>query len=124
VPTITGGATGGSTDVIGVGYPNEPGTCIQIRDCDGDRLCGTSDDIAIGSGGTDAAGNFQITVDPALTCGERLYTVDTCRPDPGSMAIVSCPVPVPVQSPVMLLALVATLSLLGWLGLRYPRAGR
>jgi hypothetical protein len=24
----------------------------------------------------------------------------------------------------MLLALVATLSLLGWLGLRYPRAGR
>ncbi len=121
VPTVLAGAIGGSTTVRGLADPNQGPTCIQVRDCDGDRVCASSDDITIGSGGTNARGEFTIRVLPALTCGEMLYVVDTCQQTRGPATIVSC-VAAPLLAPRMHLLLVATLALLGLVGLHRRRA--
>lgn len=78
-PAITGGAVNGSTTVTGTAIPNpNPNTCISIFDC-GSDACGNSNDVLIGTGGVNGAGNFSVTV-AQLRAGQRIYPRDTCNP--------------------------------------------
>jgi hypothetical protein len=78
-PAITGGAVAGSTIVTGTAIANpNPNTCISIFDCGGDA-CGNANDVLIGTGGVDGAGNFSVSV-TQLRAGERIYPRDTCNP--------------------------------------------
>ena len=65
--------------MTGTAIPNpNPNTCISIFDC-GSDACGNANDVLIGTGGVDGAGNFSVTVTP-LRAGERIYPRDTCNP--------------------------------------------
>jgi hypothetical protein len=78
-PAITGGAVSGSTTVTGTAIANpNPNTCISIFDC-GSDACGNANDVLIGTGGVDGAGNFLVNV-TQLRAGERIYPRDTCNP--------------------------------------------
>ena len=78
-PVITGGAVTGSTIVTGTAIANPtPNSCIGIFDC-GTDSCGNQNDVLIGTGGVDGAGNFAVTV-VTLRAGERIYPRDTCNP--------------------------------------------
>ncbi len=121
-PSITGGATAGSTVVTGRGAPNEASTCIRIMDCGTDRICQNGDDNVLGQGGTSAAGFFSITLTRPLVGGEPIYVIDSCLGTPpgqvGAVILVSRSAPAPALSPGMILALAASLTLVGLLGLR------
>lgn len=118
-PSITGGATAGSTTVIGRAVPNAtPGNnCITIYDCGTDNVCSTSD-TPIGTGSVDALGNFNVTVSPPLQTGQRIFAFDTCNQLAGLPITVGAVTPVPVLS----LPMVGLLAgLLGLLALRKAR---
>jgi hypothetical protein len=65
-PMITGGALEGSTGVVGTGAGN---TTIEIRTEGGGET--------LGSGSTNASGNFNIGLSRPLVDGERIVAVDT-----------------------------------------------
>ena len=126
VPMITGGALAGSTQVTGNAAPN--GTnCIQIIDCGPDGICagpGDVDDTVLGTGSTNGAGAFSITV-PPLKAGQIIFARDQCNELNGPPIIVTLPVAAPALSPTMLALLVTALGLTALFGLfRAPRHPR
>jgi len=115
----------GSGSVMGMGRPNLGPTCIQIVDCGPDGICGTpgdADDTVIGTGGTNSAGKFTITVSP-LTCREKLFALDVCAIPPrmGPVFVITCIPAAPTMSPAMIALLAATLSLVGLLSVARMR---
>jgi len=82
-PIITGGGLSGSTRVFGHGAPNIPSPLLEIWSAgpNGIPEGGGGDDQLIGTGGTDAGGNFTdgqagIGLTRALIVGERVYAID------------------------------------------------
>jgi len=64
--------------VTGTAIPNaNPNSCISIFTC-GSDACGNANDVLIGTGGVDGAGNFSVGV-TTLFAGERIYPRDTCN---------------------------------------------
>ena len=120
VPIITKGAQGGSTQVSGTGVPNKT-NCIQIVDCGNDNICGNGDDVVLGTGSTDASGNFVITVSPPLVGGHKIFPRDMCDMVTGVPVVVALPVTAPALTPVMIVLLGAALGLLGFARTRWSR---
>jgi hypothetical protein len=125
-PHITMGQNG-STTVMGVGRPSLGPGCLEIFDCGFPDACQNGNDgspIGTNTIGTNPAGAFTITVDPALICQEHLYVVDICAPfsvtapDIGPVFVVDCAPAAPLLSPQAILFLVAALGMVGLFGLR------
>ena len=109
-----------------MGRPNLGPTCIQIIDCGADGICGgpgDTDDTVIGTGGTNSSGKFTIPVSPALTCREKVFALDVCAEPAlmGPILVITCIPAAPTMSPPMVMVLVATLSLVGLLGVARMR---
>jgi len=75
-PVITGGNKAGETCVIGTGTANLPSPELEIWSAGPDGTVGTADDKKLGSGGTNAAGVFQVC-GLNLVQGEFIYAKDT-----------------------------------------------
>ena len=122
-PIITRGVIDDSRAVTGNGVPNgTPGNnCITIYNCGPNGICGDYDDQQIGQGSVDASGNFTIGVSPPLAPGERIYPVDTCNNLTGPVYTVQSATEAPLMSPALVLMLVATLGIVGLLGLAAAR---
>lgn len=77
----------------------------------------------IGIGSIDASGHFTVTLIAPLTVGEKIYALDVCVEPAlmGPVVIVPPPSVAPLMSPAMLLMLIATLSIVGLLGLSTVR---
>ncbi len=117
VPTTTGGVDQNSTGVMGVGQPN---CTINIFTCT-DTVCFDGNDALIGTGSSNALGNFTITLSTPLVCQERIYAQQICPlADPvfGPVSVVKCFPAAPLLSPQTILFLVASLGLVGAFGLR------
>jgi len=124
----------GSTRVSGSGTPRAKpeDTCIQIYDVGPngrpDAPPGSVDDILLGVGGTDEAGNFVavdgtpgIPVSPPLRNDQTIFAYDVCAEMVGGVFFVSFPAP--VLSPPGLVAVVLILAAIGALALG-PRRSR
>ena len=98
--------------MTGHGRPGLPPPCIEILDCSATPC------TVLGTGGTDANGNFTIPLSDPLRCGERLFARDVCNMPPltGPVFIVICKV-APAMSPAMILVLVTLLGIVGLLQL-------
>jgi hypothetical protein len=119
---ITGGATEESRLVSGQAAPNITAPNLQIcavgpngtpDDCAGD-------DVLLGSGGTDAAGNFSISVSPALQVGEKIFAFDAQHNIDGPPVTVRSAAMAPAVGPMGLLALLVSLLLVASLRLGRP----
>jgi hypothetical protein len=134
-PRITSGNIVDSTRVFGSGAANIPQGSLRIfgvgpnGNADG---CG-GDDEALGTGGTDAGGNFNdgvngIGLTRALIGGDRLFPCDTANGLTGPVVIV--PSPPPAQIPTLTqvgaaaLASLLALALLWRLALVRRRVGQ
>lgn len=139
-----GGAGGqglveGITRIFGSGAPNAKSadSCIEIylvgQNGAADDPPGSVDDQRIGTGGTDASGNFVdgsdeggIALTRALRDGDRLFAFDACNDVVGATVFLG--IAMPASSPVMALLLVGALALLGVMRLFDPepraRGGR
>jgi hypothetical protein len=109
-PQIDEGGVAGSTTIGGRSRPDLPMGCVRI-------LGGALFDQLLGSGGSDAAGRFSVSLGQPLAPGDRLRVVDVCAPfseqDPliGSSMIVTVPALAPALShPLLLLAVVSFVS--------------
>lgn len=129
-----GGSSGsgllvGSQRVFGQGAPNAvpSDSCIAIYAVGAngapDQPPGSSDDELLGTGGTDASGNFVdaegnlgTPLSRPLGLGDVLFAVDTCQGLVGPVAVVGAPAPAPTLSAAVLVAAAALLALIGWLG--------
>jgi hypothetical protein len=119
-PVITGGALAGSTTVTGTAIPNpNPNSCISIFDC-GSDACGNSNDVLIGMGSVDTAGNFTVSVTP-LRPSERIYPRDTCNAGAPTGPVVAVPGQVPDVSPWGAAVLAGSLVLALGLRLQFRR---
>ena len=120
-----GGVGPGTARLFGTGTPNAiPGdSCIEIFTVGAngvpDNPPGGVDDQLLGTGGTDAAGNFVDTSDASgiplsqgLRDGERLFAFDACQGLVGTVAGVI--LPAPTLSLAGLLVTIAILLLGGW----------
>jgi hypothetical protein len=120
---ITGGATAGSTHVSGQAAPNITAPNLKIcavgpngkpDDCAGD-------DAQLGSGGTTAAGSFDISRLRPLQLGEKIFAFDAQNQRQGPViTVVAAATAAPAVGPAGLLALLVSLLLLGSLRLGRP----
>jgi hypothetical protein len=142
-PVIGGGQPGpggvggqglavGITRIFGLGAPNaKPSdSCIEIYlvgdNGEPDDPPGSVDDQLIGTGGTDAAGNFVdgsdaggIALTQPLIDGNRLFAFDACNDVVG--ATVFLRIAMPASSPALVLLLAGALALFGIMRLsRHP----
>ncbi len=119
-----GGLPEGTTRVFGLGTPNaKPGdSCIEIYLVGSNHVPddppGSVDDQLIGTGGTDAAGNFVdgsdvpgIALTRPLGAGERLFAFDACNFLLGATVTVRAGAPALSHALLMLVAVL--LALLG-----------
>ena len=126
----------GSERVFGTGTPNAaPGdTCIAIYAAGPNRVPdqppGSVDDELLGTGGTDANGNFVdatenlgISLSRALMPGDIIFAADICQDLVGQVAVIEPAAPAPALSPVLLALAVALLALIGSLGVLRRRSG-
>jgi hypothetical protein len=133
-PRITSGNVAGSTRVFGTGASNIPqGSLVIFEDGPNGTPDGcTGDDEPLGSGGTDAAGNFNdgvngIGLNRALVGGDRIFPCDTANGLLGPPVLV--PSPPPQQIPTLTeigaaaLASLLAISLLWRLALLRRRIG-
>ena len=131
-----GGLVDSTTRVFGLGTPNaKPGdSCIEIYSVGSNNVPddppGSVDDQLIGTGGTDAAGNFVdgsdapgIALTRRLGSGERVFAFDACNDLRG--ATISVRAPAPALSPSLFIVVAGMLGLLGFRRLsRRPRHAR
>ena len=129
-PVIKGGNSAGSTSVTGSGRPSLGPTCIQIWEVgiDGMPDNGQPDDEFLGQGGTDAMGNFTITLMRPLVDGDHIYALDVCPPfqdSPLSGPVVDVlgPAPAPALSKELLLFAIAMLSVIALFAMRRRQLG-
>jgi hypothetical protein len=132
---IGGGGSAGSglfvdsERVFGQGTPNAvPGdNCIAIYAAGPngvpDQPPGSVDDELLGTGGTDASGNFVdaaenlgIPLSRPLMLGDALFAADACHGLVGQVAVVGAPATAPALSPAFLALAAALLALIGSLG--------
>jgi len=109
-PVITGGVEVGSSRVIGSGPPRPtPNTCIQICEAAVPSMPSTPPrtgaDTVLGTGGTNAAGQFVdgggmpgIPISPPLENGDCVYPYDQCAMERGAVSCATLPAPAPVLS--------------------------
>ncbi|MFI5366114.1 MAG: hypothetical protein ACHQ4J_10860, partial [Candidatus Binatia bacterium] len=122
-------AEAGSTIITGRSDPGPECTAgdIQVFDCGPDGVCYTGDDfqLAIVSATRDALGNFTVVLATPLVARQKVYVKDNCFDPPlvGPVFLVPPPIPIPLLSPKMIMALAATLALMGLVGLRHLRRG-
>jgi hypothetical protein len=127
VPVITGGLEPGSMRVFGMGAPNIPPPLLQIWwvGPNGANEGGTNDDVLLGTGGTNALGQFEsspgIGLSQALTLGERIFAIDREHGLVGPIAEVTAPAPAPTLGESARIALMAALFVLGLYGIRRVR---
>lgn len=57
---------------------NPSNNCITIFSC-GAGTCDDGDEVDLGMGNVDAAGNFFVVVAPPLVTGQRVFARDTCN---------------------------------------------
>ena len=74
---------------------------------------GTDDDQMLGMGGTDAAGNFAITLSRPLIRGEKVFAVDRQNSLIGPAVVVGAAAAAPVLDNFGMMALLLGLSALG-----------
>lgn len=138
--TTTGSGTGGelpglpigTARISGMGTPNGKlgDSCIQIFSVGPngkpDNPPGSIDDELLGTGGTDAAGNFVDTSDMPgiplsrpLGIGDRVFAYDVCEGLAG--AVVAAIVPAPLFSASGLAAAVGVLLIVAFIGLTRSR---
>jgi hypothetical protein len=96
--------------------PNSDPADVQVFRCIDDS-CGE----LLGSGIVNAAGQVTVPLSEELRCRESVVAVDLDQGAAGNPQVVDCALQAPVLSPTMLLALAATLGLLG---LRSPPSRR
>jgi hypothetical protein len=118
-PEITGGAVAGSTTVSGTAIPNH---CIEIVDCGDDRMCGTYDDVVIGSGTANAFGFFTVNVSPPLEPRQVIFARDCTDDLDGPPVGVTFATIAPAMSPRMIAFLALALGFLGLAALMRARA--
>jgi hypothetical protein len=116
----------GSTQVGGVAAPKLGDGCIVLCETGPNTVDDTpanpdgcqGDDELLGSGPTDGAGNFLITV-PPLELGDLVCAVDTCSVPPvdGACQLVGGAAPAPTLSQRILALAIAVLGSLGLLGI-------
>jgi len=105
-------------------------TCIEIYDAGANGVAdappGSVDDILLGTGGTDAAGNFVdcagnlgISVHPPLVSGQRVFAADVCAELIGGVAVVAALAP--AMSAAGVVAAVGMFLAIGALRLRRRR---
>jgi hypothetical protein len=98
-------------------------TCIQIWEAGPNRVpdspLGSIDDTLLGTGGTDASGNFVaadgsfgIPIATPLRAGQRIFAVDVCA-DLLSTVFLIVLTPAPVLSPLWLLTVALGLAAAG-----------
>jgi hypothetical protein len=117
--------TAGATRIFGSGSPNaEPSdSCIEIFAVGAnevpDNPPGSVDDQLIGTGGTDAAGNFVdasdlpgIVLSRPLLPSDRVFVFDACNDLAGATVLVRTPVP--LLSPALLIIFAGGLGLFGF----------
>ena len=93
-------------------------------DCGPDGICHTADDVVLLQKvpATYSNGNFTIVLVTPLVPGQKIYVTDGCNDPALSLpAIVGYPTEAPLMSPVIILMLVATLGIVGLLGLNTVR---
>ena len=129
----------GGTTVFGHGAPNIPSPALKICSAGPNGVpdgCGPgTDDVLLGSGGTDASGTFVhgnsagIVLSRPLVAGEKIFAIDTQNNLTGP-AVQVRPAPViPDVNPwgatalggALLLAMLVRLRAAGQSGLRRPR---
>ncbi len=126
----------GDGDASGRGAPNLPDGCIvvctsgpnRIDETDGDAPGCEGDDVPLGSGGTDANGNFQsggqpgISLAPLPMNGDLVCVADVCTPQDGNCVLVTDPAAAPLFSVWGALVALAALAGAALVGIR--RLGR
>ena len=124
-PAITGGDEPGSNEVTGTGPPNRDPDCLKVYEVGPNRVPdgGAPDDVLLGSGGTDANGNFTIMLSRPLKSGDIIFIVDTCAmpPTSGPLDLITGAAPAPALSPALLAVALAMLSLIALAGVRRRR---
>ena len=104
-PPVGGGDEPGSKEVTGTGPPNRDPGCLKVYEVGANRVPdgGNPDDMLLGSGGTDANGNFSIMLSRPLKSGDVIFIVDTCASPPTSgpvdLITGAAPGPGPVAGP-------------------------
>ena len=124
-PAITGGDDPGSNEVTGTGSPDRDPGCLEVYEVGPNRVPdgGTGDDELLGSGGTDASGNFSIMLNRPLKRGDVIFIVDTCAVPPlsGPVDLITGAAPAPTLSPALLLVALVMLGMIALVGLRQRR---
>src|SRR5262249_53330162 len=90
-PVITSGVFPGSTVAFGHGAPNIPNPQLEIWSAGANGIAenGGGDDVRLGTGGTDAAGNFDVALSRALVPGDRIYPIDRQHQLVGPVVVVA-----------------------------------
>ena len=126
----------GDTGAGGRGEPNLPDGCIvicttgpnHIDETDGSAAGCGGDDVPLGSGGTDASGNFQSGGQPGIPLaqppmdGDLVCVADVCTPLDGNCVLITDPAPAPLLSGWGILLALASLSAAAFVAMR--RVGR
>ena len=86
---------------------------------------GGPDDVLLGTGGTDANGNYAIGLNRPLKAGDVIFIVDTCASPPasGPLDLITGAAPAPTLSPALLAVALAMLSLIALIGMRRRQRG-
>jgi hypothetical protein len=120
-PVITGGVEVGGNEITGTGQPRPtPNSCIQICLADVPSIPSTPPctgaDTVLGTGGTNAAGQFVdaggmpgIAISPPLANGDCVYAFDQCAMQRSAVQCATLPAPAPLLSRWAWFAALATL---------------
>jgi Uma2 family endonuclease len=113
--------------VFGHGAPNIPPPLLEIWWVGHNGLIdgGMNDDILLGTGGTNALGEFEsspgIGLSQSLIPGERIFAIDREHDLTGPIAEVGAPAPVPILGRSAQTVLMGVLFVLGLYGIRRLR---
>ncbi len=126
-PPIGGGDEPGSNEVTGTGPPDLGPECLKVYEVGPNRVPdgGGPDDVLLGTGGTDANGNYAIGLNRPLKAGDVIFIVDTCAipPASGPLDLITGAAPAPALSPALLAVALAMLSLIALTGTRRRQRG-
>jgi hypothetical protein len=118
-PALGTGLDPGDDSVTGTGPPGRGPTCIQIYEIGPNNVVDVPppDDELLGQGGTDAGGNFSITLNRPLVAGDVIYAIDVCGTPPlvGALSLIVDPAAAPLLSAPMVAMGIAILGLVGLL---------
>ena len=128
-PSIIAGAKSGSTSVSGRGRPGLGPDCLLVFEIGPNRVPDNAqpDDELLGTGTTDASGNFTIGLNRPLKDGDVIYVADVCDPfgraNPliGPSTLIFSPAGAPALSPPLTLVALGLLGAIALLALRRRR---